>query len=107
MFGGLSAFLHLHSDHHMSLGMQDVQLSLAIASAAIIVVSLIGMLATAEDSKCLAKFVPSLILNIYDLIIVLFSTYNGFGIAKCDGSLLDDVADTGKFTKENAVLESY
>jgi hypothetical protein len=41
----------------MALGMQDVRLVLSVTGGVLSVISILGMLVTAEDSRWLARFV--------------------------------------------------
>lgn len=57
MFGGLAAYFWIKEDVPMSLDMQDVRILVAICASGLAISSLIGMFATAEDSRILSKLV--------------------------------------------------
>jgi hypothetical protein len=70
MFGGLAAYFWLREETPVALGMQDVRLIVAICGAGMAVISLIGMFATAEDSRVLAR--------LYTLVVVGLMVLQGF-----------------------------
>lgn len=50
----------MRPDHHIALGAQDIQAILLAVGVALLLVAMLGMLTTSEDSKCLAKTVRQL-----------------------------------------------